>query len=118
MNLTGQYSFFDKERRVKYTSTPRLQTDQEVKLDDPSIETLKWFSNGYYTINDHSEGIQFNDLRFGTIPLDNGEDHYIFHFILKEKSDLSYEMLATNGGPPPGSEQEMMGDLIERIRGI
>jgi len=114
----GEYSLFDKEKKVHFSYTARNPIGAEVLLKDRTIECLKWFSNGYYTLSEHEEGLQFNDMRFGSLPLDGGDTHYIFNFIVRPRNDGSYELLGSNGGPPPGQEQEMLKVLWERLKGV
>ncbi len=115
--VTGQYSIFDKEPRVLFEKIERNQTDEDLPLNDHTFERMRWFSNDYYTIIDHQEGLQFNDLRFGGSRTKTGERHYIFNFVLKKEAD-AYRMIGSNGGPPPGEEQEMISNLWKRIKGI
>lgn len=115
--VTGQYSIFDKEPRVLFEKIERNQTDEDLPLNDHTFERMRWFSNDYYTIIDHQEGLQFNDLRFGGSRTKTGERHYIFNFVLKKEAE-AYRMIGSNGGPPPGEEQEMISNLWKRIKGI
>jgi len=114
--VTGQYSFFDSEPKVDYRFIPRLPEGLESTPDHRTFDCMRWFSNNYYNILRTSDGYQFNDLRFGTVDL-GGKEHYIFNFPIIESAPGDYKMLGTNGGPPPGSEEEMMGKLVERIKG-
>ena len=114
--LTGQYSIFDSNRKIQYEFVPRNELGIKLPDEDPTFECLRWFSNGYYSVTEHPSGIQFNDLRFGSMMVDGTKRHYIFNFIIKDK-DNRYEMLGANGGPPPGGEDEMLARLYERIKG-
>ena len=115
---TGQYSIFDSEPIVNHEFIPRNESGIQVDHEDKTIECLKWFSDGYYSVTEHPLGLQFNDLRFGSIPIDKDKRHYIFNFIVKKKKEGQLEMLGSNGGPPPGGEQEMIKNLFSRIKGI
>lgn len=115
--VTGQYSVFDKEPKVLFEKILRNQTGKNLPLDDHTFERMRWFSNNFYSIIEHPQGLQFNDLRFGGSRTKDGDRHYIFNFILKEEGD-SYRMIGSNGGPPPGEEQEMISNLWTRIKGI
>lgn len=116
--VSGQYSFFDKERKVNFEFTPRNPENISLPEDDFTLERLKWFSNGYYNVMHAGDRMQFNDLRFGSMRATEGKKHYIFNFLLEPKKDGSFNMLGANGGPPPGGEQQMIEDLITRIKGI
>jgi len=115
--VTGQYSIFDTSpTAIEYI--PRNQTNSDIDFNDHDIDRLRWFSNDYFSVIDHQDGIQFNDLRFGSQPRDDGGRHYIFNFVLIPKGSSGFEMTGSNGGPPPGKEEEMIAQLVERIKGI
>lgn len=116
--VSGQYSFFDKEKKVNYEFTPRNPNNLSLPESNHTLDRLKWFSNGYYSVIQENGQTQFNDLRFGSMTLVDGKRHYIFNFGLVPDEQGSFQMLGTNGGPPPGGEQQMMKDLITRIKGI
>jgi len=113
----GQYSLFDTSDIV-FTSIEKRH-DLLNSLDDPTIQTLRWFSNDFFNITPISKNkLQFNDLRFGTFSgTGKDPDDFIFKFQLTEKEDGSYEMKDAQGGPPEGGEKEMMRQLISRIQG-
>jgi len=115
--VTGQYSIFDFSP-TEVSFIPRNTTGKDINFEDPSIQRLRWFSNDYFAVANHESGIQFNDLRFGSQPSEDGGRHYIFNFVLKSLSNDQFEMIGSNGGPPPGEEQEMIFSLYERIKGI
>ncbi len=113
----GQYSIFDTSD-IEFTAIEK-QHDRLTSLEDPTIKTLRWFSDDFFNITPIAENkLQFNDLRFGTFSGKGKDpDDFIFKFQLTENSDGSYEMKDTQGGPPEGGEKEMMGLLISRIKG-
>lgn len=63
----GYYSFFDKKDSVDFQYFPKnhkLLKDIEFKEEIIKLQTI---SNGYYTAEADSNGLIFNDLRFGTM---------------------------------------------------
>ncbi|NNE13681.1 MAG: metal-dependent hydrolase [Saprospiraceae bacterium] len=113
----GQYSLFDKspiDFRV-------IKKNHELLKDngDKTIETLKWFTHGFYNIIRREDGqLQFNDLRYGTFRgSGNGENDYVFRFVLDEDELGNYKMLEAKGGPEPGDEKKMMSSLWDRLKG-
>jgi inner membrane protein len=117
----GLYSQFDKKKNFKLTPIPKNhQLIADAKEDDKTINILKWFSDGYYTVLRRSDGkLQFNDMRFGTFNgVDYGEDDYVFRFTLEKQEDGYYRMLDSKGGPKRGSEDQMASQLWVRIKGI
>ncbi len=87
--------------------------------NDHSLETLKWFSDDYYSIFDlGNDQIQFNDMRFGTFSqnYDNRAD-YIFHFVLENNNGV-FNMIKSNAGPPEDFDgKEMFSHLLKTIKG-
>lgn len=81
----GVYSILDREPKVKsFTVIPKNHELLASYGEDRVAEILKWFSNGYYTLSDEPAiGLQFYDLRFGSIDqtFDESTD-YIFSFRL------------------------------------
>jgi len=113
-----QYSFFDREQRVKYELYPRNYELLDARADDPTLKTLRWFSNDYCIVSKlNGDTLQINDMRFGNSTNQAGEVHYIFNFPVIQREDGYYDMLKLNGGPPPGEEQDLMKKLWTRIKG-
>ncbi|NNF23040.1 MAG: metal-dependent hydrolase [Saprospiraceae bacterium] len=114
----GQYSWFDRSP-VEFKAIDKNYELINGEENDPTVETLKWFSKDFYNIIMRRDGrLQFNDLRYGTFRGGRGEDDFIFRFILEENNNGGYEMMESEGGPPKGKEEEMMQILWSRIKGI
>jgi inner membrane protein len=121
MYYQGLYSMLDKEPTFKLNAVPKNhKLIADARPDDHTINTLKWFSDNYYTVLRRKDGrLQFNDMRFGTFRGETyEEDDFIFRFVIEKGADGYYKMLEEQGGPPPGSEEQMMKDLTARIKGI
>lgn len=113
----GQYSLFDKSP-IKFNRIEKnhnlIQSDEE----DRTIRILKWFTNDYYNVMERKDGrLQFNDLRYGTFKASGeGENDYVFRFILEREND-AYIVKEAKGGPEPGDEKQLMAQLLDRIKG-
>jgi len=116
----GLYSFNDMEKRFKLSKIEKNHSLVSDYQGGEVLETLKWFSNDYYSILRRKDGrLQFNDMRYGTFRGEaNGEDDYIFKFILEEQEDGTIKMNEAEGGPPRGRESSMFTDLWQRLSGI
>ncbi len=117
----GQYSFWDTEKKVVMEFIPRNDKLLNIDIDDDEvIHTLRWFSNDYFAITGSAEegNLNFNDLRFGVSKNRKGERHFIFNFPLVLTAKGDYDISGSNGGPPPGEEQDMLKQLWARIKGI
>ncbi|MEE9374137.1 MAG: metal-dependent hydrolase [Saprospiraceae bacterium] len=114
----GSYSLFDTKEITfaKIDQNENVLTNGE---DDRTVKILKWFTNGYYNVITRKDGkLQINDLRYGSLNGDYiNEDSYVFRFPLETLDDGSYKVSESDGGPPKGSEKEMITTLIQRIKG-
>ena len=85
----GLYSVLDKEAIIDpIRIIPKNRYLIEGHEQDEDIQTLQWFSNGYYNIIRRPDGqLQLNDLRFGFIGDREPEpDDFVFHFFLTPKN--------------------------------
>lgn len=107
------YSLFDKSNR--FSDWQQLPKNHElVPVSNKDIQTLAWFSNGYYNIIplDSVGQYRYNDLRY---PLLNSKDpnSSVFSFTIYKDEDR-WNILPFNGRPPSSE------DLIvfwERVKG-
>ncbi|MDZ7717582.1 MAG: metal-dependent hydrolase [Balneolaceae bacterium] len=59
------YSIFDEDTDLQFRTIPRnTEFIEKIKNDRP-VETLLWFSRGYYTVEKEQGELFFYDLRFG-----------------------------------------------------
>lgn len=59
------YSIFDSSEELDFLPIPRNTQLIEPLKDDRAVETLLWFSRGYYTVKEVDNTLYFYDLRFG-----------------------------------------------------
>jgi inner membrane protein len=114
----GQYSLLDKEEKFDLKEVPRNYHLLEYPKDN-TVKVLEWFSKDYCAVIERDDGkLQINDLRYGQFDIKAGNtaDNYIFRFVL-EHEDGKYELGDADGGPPPGSEGDMLPRLWNRIKG-
>lgn len=87
------FSFNDRPRAIgEFRVFPKNHQLVEKYEGERAFETLKWFSNNYYSIMELPDStLQFNDMRFGTFGSTAAVDdpsQYIFKFILEEKNGV------------------------------
>lgn len=117
----GQYSLLDKEPVFKLNKIEkRHDLIADAPVDDHVINTLKWFSNGYYGISQEEDGsLKFNDMRYGSMNSEPGEKpEFVFSFPIEKSITGSYSLGHRRSGPPEDMDTgEMASRLWERIKG-
>ena len=79
------------------------------------FKSLILFSQGYYTAESSTQGIIFNDLRFGQIMgWQNPDAHFVFHYYLQ---DADANVLVVQRGRFAGWDREKLKFFWRRIRG-
>ncbi|MEO5571640.1 MAG: metal-dependent hydrolase [Bacteroidia bacterium] len=114
--FTGYYSDFDADKKISFRYVPRNENLLKNFPDDPVIEKLKFFSNGYYSINKKdSDEIYFNDLRFGQAAgWAKVDSRFVFSYRLKNIDDNVVPLRRTDLDVSWG---EAFKSLAKRIKG-
>lgn len=114
----GVYSILDREPKVDhFTVIPKNHELLAPYHKDRITKILKWFSNGYYSLSeDPVTGLQFNDLRFGSIDqtFDESTD-FIFSFKLVPDEDGKLEAFQRRARGE--AAENAFKDLWERMKG-
>jgi len=115
----GLYSFFDEEKEFELIHMPKKDYLLEARSDDKAVNTLKWFSDGFYTVMRKKDGrLQMNDLRYGTFTEEGElEDRFIFKFILTKNAQGYYDM-EEDRRRPDDDPIGLANDLWTRMKGI
>lgn len=115
----GLYSVFDKQKKVQLETLDKNWKLLDAKDDDKVINTLKWFSNGYYATMIRRDGsLQINDMRFGTFDGTTEEESYIFRFGVAIQDNGFYVLTDEQAGPPNDKRADIFKVLWQRIKGI
>ena len=118
--LFGNYSLLDKSENVIFKSIPKnYDLLSAAKEDDYDVNTIKWFSKGYYTVLKRKDGrLQVNDMRYGTFGGDGSNpDDYIFRFILNLDKN-GYYHIDQRSQAAPNNMKKAFSDLFKRLKGI
>ena len=117
---TGLYAFNDKKKEFKLIEVPKNHFWLDAKEEDKVINTLSWFSKGYYSVLRRKDGrLQVNDMRYGTFREGTvDEESYIFRFVVEKDEEGNYQLDDAVGGPKRGGEKDMLSQLSQRIKGI
>lgn len=110
----GLYSFWDTEEKVTDLKViPKNHHLLDKYAGTREAETLKWFSNEFYGIQDlGGDSLQFNDLRYGS--MSQKEDDFVFYFILKENEEGKLEVKEPS---ERDVEEGVLGEFWERMKG-
>lgn len=94
------YSIFDEEKTVNFEAIPRNSHLIEPYINDRGVETLLWFSRGYYTVQKENDNLVFYDLRFGRSDFwltDSGDVPYVWrNEILIDQNNTAYSFILSN----------------------
>ena len=109
----GFYSLFDEASGV--TSWQKLPKNHHfISLNNKDMQTLSWFSNGYYNLIplEERDTFRYNDLRY---PLFNEDDpnSSVFSFTIKKEGER-WNALPFQGKPPSSEDLKI---FWERIKG-
>jgi len=112
--LIGNYSFFDRQP-IQFSRYPKNHQLLGNLAGDEKIQRLEKITEGWFTIDDKNGELFLNDLRFGPMSLEAGEDRFAF----------SYKLLPMEGGllieENPRSKNDarvLLSALWERMWGI
>ena len=85
--LIGNYSFFDRQP-VRFDRYPKNHQLLGNLADNEKVQRLEKITEGWYALDERDGQLYFNDLRFGLMSLEKGEDRFAF----------SYKLLPTEHG--------------------
>ena len=113
----AQYSLFDK-KEVTFSKIDKNHDLLKNYEKDKTLQTLQWFSDGFFTLHDMGDEYQFSDLRFGSFSgRGTGPDDYFFRFMINEEDGL-YQLNEVQSGPPEDKRENMFSLLFKRVMGI
>lgn len=114
----GYYSIFDKTTNVEFEQVAKNQGLLTNVESNELLETLKYFSAGYYCFTEKEGDIYFNDLRFGRIsPWSDTKGPFVFQYKLTVGADNSM-ILEKGRWNSSSSMSDEFNRLIQRIKGI
>lgn len=111
----GYYGFFDGNQPIRFTYMPRNGALLEPFRDAPAVQTLRWFSKGFYVLTQEEETVYMSDLRFGQTQLNGG--HFIFSYALTPTGNPADPIRLVNRPPNLRFNRATFGRLWNRILG-
>ena len=79
--LIANYSIFDTQP-IDFYSVPKNYDLAGELADNPNLHRLIDISEGWYTFSESNENLYFNDLRFGTMDIEDPDSEFIFSYRL------------------------------------
>ena len=112
----GYYSLLDRQKQVRFSHIPRNEGLIENLKDRRAVDTLVWFSSGYYTVHEERGRLIFDVLKFGILSLDADDHHAAFSFVIQpdEQGGLRIWNATRRGDVKVG---KLIAALWGRIRG-
>jgi inner membrane protein len=113
---SGYRSVFDSKKEIAFTYFPKNEylLNAATEKEKRSIENLKQFSQGFYTIQNWNDTLVFNDLRFGQIiGWHDPNEKFVFHYFIQHEGNK----MAVQRGRFAKWNKETMRSLIRRIKG-
>jgi inner membrane protein len=114
---SGYRSVFDTKHSIQFKYFPKndyLLSTVSTGEEQQSLQNLKRFSQGFYTIQNWHDTLVFNDLRFGQIVgWYDPDEKFVFHYYIQHKGNTT----AVQRGRFAKWNKETLGALIRRIKG-
>jgi inner membrane protein len=117
---TGLYSLLDTKSAFDLTGYPINELLlSEISPDDYTVNTIKWFSKDYYTVQQISgDTLQINDLRYGTFGTRGGsKDEFIFKFRIYKDQNEEWQIDNKSQRPPNENPRALFTNLFKRMMG-
>ncbi|MEP7321130.1 MAG: metal-dependent hydrolase [Saprospiraceae bacterium] len=111
--VVGFHSLFEKDDHIDFHYFPKNDIFLKRMTNQEEIIKLKRFSQGFYTVEQWSDTLVFNDLRFGQmIGWDHPDQRFVFHFFLEKKGSND---LVVQRGRFQGWNYQVLKQYIRRI---
>jgi inner membrane protein len=112
---TGYLSLLGHARKVQWSYFPRNDSLLGTLRSRGDVRELMQFSQGYYTVEQWSDTLVFNDLRFGQIRgWENGKARFVFHYFLQQPGENE---IILQRGRLAGWNRHSLQVFLEKIRG-
>jgi inner membrane protein len=111
----GYRSVFDKSGSISLTYVPKNEHLLQPWQEDHTLNQLRKFSQGFYTIELRSDTLVFNDLRFGQVAgWSTPNAPFAFHYYLNYPKE---NLLVMQRGRFANWNKKTVTSLVTRIRG-
>jgi inner membrane protein len=114
---SGYRSVFDSKDTIQFTwfaKNDRLLSTVSTNEEKRSLDNLKRFSQGFYSIQQWNDTLVFNDLRFGQIVgWHDPNEKFVFHYFIQHQGNK----MAVQRGRFAKWNKATIKALIKRIKG-
>ena len=111
----GFRSLFDQEKAIDFEFFPRQDSLLDPVRDHEEVLKLIRFSQGFYTVEEWSDTLVFNDLRFGQmLGWEHPRGRFVFHYFINHPDDNT---LVVQRGRFKGWNYQVFKGLVERAMG-
>ncbi len=126
----GYRSLFDRHHEVAFWYVPRNEQLLAPLEGQRALETLKWFSDGWYSVEEDEQGVHFHDLRFGEFDTVDPSRNFGLDNPLNLEYIFSFRFVETAASEGPDrytidqadfrltGAGELLGALWERMKGV
>ncbi len=119
----GYRSLFDTHHEVRFWFVPRNEQLLAGFADQRAVTTLKWFSDGWYSVERDGEGLHFHDLRFGEFDTADPQRNFGLRNPLNLEYVFSFRFIDTGAAEGPDrltiSQADFglsgMGDILDAM---
>lgn len=113
--LVGYHSLLDASDSIDYYFIPRNDSLLDAVARDRLVETLKSFSQGWYTVGRDGDSLRFSDLRFGEFDVAATDGrHFIFSWkIFPTDTGWEVRQVEQSMADPAAA----LGNLWHRLKG-
>ncbi|MEX2299885.1 MAG: metal-dependent hydrolase [Bryobacterales bacterium] len=110
--LEGYYSLLDSSGRIEFSAHPNNPSLLAPIHDNWAVARLRWFTRGFYRVQETAEGITMADLRMGSEP------SYIFSFRVGARSNGQVVPVLVQREPTPGVPPGTLNWAWRRMWGL
>jgi len=109
----GYRSVFDRTAHIDFNFVHANRDLLQPYQNDPAVQVLKRFSQGFYTVTQQGDSLVFNDLRFGqTAGWANPTNPFVFHYYLNYPDANT---LVVQRGRLSGWNKQAIGRYVRRV---
>lgn len=116
---SGLFSIFDEDERILFQKISRNEGLLEPFRNDPPVERLIWFSQGYFSVSQTDTSLLVHDLRFGRsdLWLTDHPAPFVWNYRLQFNADSSEVIGFHQFEPNFNTRSGIFSRLIDRIAG-